>query len=50
MKLPDGRVVKALEVSGQPNLLFIRNSVSGALEVKPRAGQGITLNEALHAN
>jgi len=48
--LPDGRVVKALEVSGQPNLLFIRNSVSGAIEVRPRADQGITLNAALHAN
>ncbi|MFC0433539.1 2,3,4,5-tetrahydropyridine-2,6-dicarboxylate N-succinyltransferase [Kutzneria buriramensis] len=48
--LPDGGVVKALELSGQSGLLFIRNSVSGAVEVRPRKGQGITLNAALHAN
>jgi 2,3,4,5-tetrahydropyridine-2-carboxylate N-succinyltransferase len=48
--LPDGGVVKALELSGQPNLLFLRNSVTGALEARPRAGQGIALNDALHAN
>jgi 2,3,4,5-tetrahydropyridine-2-carboxylate N-succinyltransferase len=50
VKLPDGRVVKALELSGQSNLLFIRNSVSGGLEVRSRTGQGIELNAALHAN
>jgi 2,3,4,5-tetrahydropyridine-2-carboxylate N-succinyltransferase len=48
--LPDGTVVKALELSGQSGLLFIRNSVSGAVEVRPRKGQGIELNAALHAN
>jgi 2,3,4,5-tetrahydropyridine-2-carboxylate N-succinyltransferase len=48
--LPDGRTVKALSLSGQPNLLFLRNSVTGALEARPRAGQGIALNDALHAN
>jgi 2,3,4,5-tetrahydropyridine-2-carboxylate N-succinyltransferase len=48
--LPDGGVVKALELSGQSGLLFIRNSVSGAVEVRPRKGQGIELNAALHAN
>jgi 2,3,4,5-tetrahydropyridine-2-carboxylate N-succinyltransferase len=48
--LPDGRVVKAVELSGQNNLLFLRNSVSGALEVRARAEQGIELNAALHAN
>lgn len=48
--LPDGRVVKARELSGVPNLLFLRNSVTGALEARPRQGQGITLNSALHAN
>jgi 2,3,4,5-tetrahydropyridine-2-carboxylate N-succinyltransferase len=50
LTLPDGRVVKAVELSGQPNLQFWRNSVSGALEVRPRSGGGISLNEALHAN
>ncbi|MER7275166.1 2,3,4,5-tetrahydropyridine-2,6-dicarboxylate N-succinyltransferase [Dactylosporangium sp. NPDC000244] len=47
---PDGRVVKARELSGLPNLLFIRNSVSGRLEVRERQGRGIELNAALHAN
>jgi len=48
--LPDGRVVKARELSGVPGLLFWRNSQSGALEARPRAGTGIELNAALHAN
>jgi 2,3,4,5-tetrahydropyridine-2-carboxylate N-succinyltransferase len=50
LTLPDGRVVKAAELSGQSNLLYRRNSVSGALEAIPRKGQGIELNAALHAN
>jgi 2,3,4,5-tetrahydropyridine-2-carboxylate N-succinyltransferase len=48
--LPDGRIVKALELSGQDGLQFWRNSVSGALEARPRTGTGVVLNEALHAN
>ena len=48
--LPDGRVTKARELSGQSNLLFIRNSTSGAVEARPRDGHGIVLNSALHAN
>ena len=48
--LPDGRVVKALELSGQSNILFVRNSQTGAVEARARAGQGIELNAALHAN
>lgn len=48
--LPDGRVVKALELSGQSNLLFLRNSATGVLEVRPRAGGSVELNAALHAN
>jgi 2,3,4,5-tetrahydropyridine-2-carboxylate N-succinyltransferase len=50
LTLPDGQTVKAAEVSGQSGLQFWRNSVSGALEVRPRSGDGITLNSALHAN
>ena len=46
----DGETVKARELSGANNLLFRRNSVSGAVEVVARDGSGITLNEALHAN
>jgi 2,3,4,5-tetrahydropyridine-2-carboxylate N-succinyltransferase len=48
--LPDGRVVKARELSGVNGLLFWRNSVTGALEARPRQGTGIDLNAALHAN
>ncbi len=48
--LPDGSVVKAKELSGSSNILFIRNSVSGAVEARDRTGTGITLNAALHAN
>ncbi len=49
---PDGRpnVVKAVELSGADNVLFRRNSVSGAIEAVPWQGQGIELNSALHAN
>jgi 2,3,4,5-tetrahydropyridine-2-carboxylate N-succinyltransferase len=43
------RIVKALELSGVPGLLFRRNSQTGAVEVLPRAGHGIELNPALHA-
>ncbi|GAB3036727.1 2,3,4,5-tetrahydropyridine-2,6-dicarboxylate N-succinyltransferase [Parafrigoribacterium mesophilum] len=43
------RVVKAAELSGLANLLFRRNSVTGAVEVLPRSGAGIELNAALHA-
>jgi 2,3,4,5-tetrahydropyridine-2,6-dicarboxylate N-succinyltransferase len=48
--LPDGAVVKARELSGVNGLLFWRNSVTGALEARPRTGKGIELNLALHAN
>jgi 2,3,4,5-tetrahydropyridine-2-carboxylate N-succinyltransferase len=48
--LPDGRVVKAAELSGSAGLLYLRNSVTGAVEVRARTGSGIALNEALHAN
>ncbi len=44
------RIVKAVELSGVPNLLFRRNSTSGAVEVLPRQGQSVELNAALHAN
>ncbi len=50
LTLPDGRVVKARDLAGHNGLLFWRNSVSGALEARPRKGTGIELNAALHAN
>jgi 2,3,4,5-tetrahydropyridine-2,6-dicarboxylate N-succinyltransferase len=50
LTLADGRVVKASTLSGESGWQFWRNSVSGALEARPRAGVGVTLNDALHAN
>ncbi|MFT4125771.1 MAG: 2,3,4,5-tetrahydropyridine-2,6-dicarboxylate N-succinyltransferase [Gordonia sp. (in: high G+C Gram-positive bacteria)] len=47
---PDGSSIKARELSGQSNLLFRRNSLTGAVEVVPWKGDGIALNEALHKN
>ncbi len=48
--LPDGTVAKAAELSGQSNLLFIRNSTTGVVEVRPRASGTVALNTALHTN
>jgi 2,3,4,5-tetrahydropyridine-2-carboxylate N-succinyltransferase len=51
--LADGTTVKAAELSGRPGLQFWRNSLTGALEARPRgdqAGAGIELNDILHAN
>jgi len=42
-------VRKAGELSGVSGLLYRRNSQTGAVEVLPRSGVGVTLNEALHA-
>lgn len=47
--LPDGAVAKARAVSGADNLLFRRNSQSGAIEVVMRTGAWGGLNAALHA-
>jgi len=44
------RLVKARELSGADNVLFRRNSVTGAVEAVPRQGRGIELNSALHHN
>jgi 2,3,4,5-tetrahydropyridine-2-carboxylate N-succinyltransferase len=44
------KVVKAMELSGANNVLFRRNSTTGAVEAVPWKGQGIELNAALHAN
>jgi len=50
VRRPDGQVVKARELSGQPGLLWLRDSQTGAVRVTERAGHGIALNAALHAN
>lgn len=48
--LPDGEVVKAASLSGASNLLFRRNSITGALEAVMRTGTWGGLNSVLHAN
>ncbi|HEX3592453.1 MAG TPA: 2,3,4,5-tetrahydropyridine-2,6-dicarboxylate N-succinyltransferase [Pseudonocardiaceae bacterium] len=48
--LPDGKLVKARDLSGQSGLLFRRNSATGTVEVVSRAGTGVELNAALHSN
>jgi 2,3,4,5-tetrahydropyridine-2,6-dicarboxylate N-succinyltransferase len=50
VKLPDGTVVRAREMAGVSNMMFWRNSVTGALEARPRTGTWGGLNAALHAN
>ncbi len=48
----DVQVVKASELSGRSGMLLRRNSITGAVEVLPRAGTAgaVELNAALHAN
>jgi len=41
--------VKMATLSGKDGLLFRRNSVTGRVEVFPRSGHGVELNQALHA-
>ena len=48
--LPDGKIVKAKELSGADNLLFRRNSQTGSLEVLPKTGSWSGLNSTLHKN
>jgi 2,3,4,5-tetrahydropyridine-2-carboxylate N-succinyltransferase len=44
------RVLKAVELSGASNVLFRRNSTTGAIEAVAWGGDGIELNADLHAN
>jgi 2,3,4,5-tetrahydropyridine-2,6-dicarboxylate N-succinyltransferase len=44
------KLIKAAQLSGADNILFRRNSVSGAIEAVPWKGEGFELNAALHAN
>lgn len=50
VSMPDGTQVKARELSGGSNMLFIRDSTTGAVRVVARSGQQIELNAALHKN
>jgi len=47
--LPSGEAVKAAVLSAASGLLFWRNSVTGAVEARPRS-RAVELNPALHAN
>ncbi|WP_178946274.1 MULTISPECIES: 2,3,4,5-tetrahydropyridine-2,6-dicarboxylate N-succinyltransferase [Micrococcaceae] len=46
----ESKVVKAADLSGTANLLYRRNSQSGAVEAIPRATGSVELNSVLHAN
>lgn len=50
VKLPDGSVVKARELSGVSNLLFRRHSQTGAIEAVANKAAWTGLNAALHKN
>lgn len=48
---PDGKTVKALELSGQDNMMFRRNARTGVVEMLPNIGtQWAGLNQDLHNN
>jgi 2,3,4,5-tetrahydropyridine-2-carboxylate N-succinyltransferase len=49
LKDGDTSDVKAKDLSGEPGLLFRRNSQSGAVEVIARPGVAVALNSELHA-
>lgn len=46
----NGQVVRAADLSGQSGLLFLRNSLTGEVEVRGRQGRTVELNAALHAH
>lgn len=48
--LPNGQVVKAVNLSGASNILYLRDSQSGAVVAKDRSGKGFCLNTELHKN
>jgi 2,3,4,5-tetrahydropyridine-2-carboxylate N-succinyltransferase len=50
VKMPDGEIVKARQLSGASGLLYRRNSQTGAVEAIPRSVAWEGLNAALHHN
>ncbi|ARF54759.1 2,3,4,5-tetrahydropyridine-2,6-dicarboxylate N-succinyltransferase [Streptomyces gilvosporeus] len=48
--MPDGQIVKALELSGGDNILFRRNSTTGTVEARPNKAAWGGLNEILHSH
>ena len=49
LQLSDGRVIKARELAGHSDLLFRRNSLTGAVEVVHKKNE-VVLNPELHKN
>ncbi len=50
VKMPDGEIVKARQLSGAGGLLYRRNSQTGAVEAIPRSVAWDGLNATLHHN
>jgi 2,3,4,5-tetrahydropyridine-2,6-dicarboxylate N-succinyltransferase len=50
LKLSDGSIVKARELSGQSRWQYWQNSVTGGVEARRREKSGIELNASLHSN
>jgi 2,3,4,5-tetrahydropyridine-2,6-dicarboxylate N-succinyltransferase len=50
VQLPDGRIVKAMELSGMGGILYRRDSQSGAMHAIARNKSWGELNEELHKN
>ena len=48
--LPDGKIIKAKELSGANNLLFRRNSQTGSVEATTKSDNWTGLNSVLHTN
>ncbi|MFF5441669.1 2,3,4,5-tetrahydropyridine-2,6-dicarboxylate N-succinyltransferase [Streptomyces achromogenes] len=48
--MPDGQIVKARELNGASNILFRRNSVTGAVEARPNNAVWGGLNDILHSH
>ncbi|WJY94584.1 2,3,4,5-tetrahydropyridine-2,6-dicarboxylate N-succinyltransferase [Corynebacterium felinum] len=50
LAVEDGASIKAVELSGANNILFRRNSITGAVEATSWKSEAVELNSALHAN
>ena len=48
--LPNGKVVKASELSGASDILYIRDSTTGIVKARGRGNHKIELNSDLHQN
>ncbi len=48
--LPDGSTCKARDLSGRNDMMFIRHSVTGSVEMRPQTADWQGLNSDLHTN